>query len=821
MAIRRPNNMPAERDQRDLVLDQSQYALVLTETKGTVIPYVGPTKTNLDTTDSPVRFNALKRTFERVVTLEEAIRNFPRAEEGSYIVLENPADDGSHPGQGAGAVQKLSHGRKINIPGPTTFPLYPGQVAKVIQGHQLRSNQYLIVRVYNEDEAKKNWNKSILKPAALGEEKTTASKEELTIGKLLIIKGTEASFYIPSNGFEVLPDIEGNYVRDAVTLERLEFAILLEENGNKDYRQGPDVVFPEPTQTFIEKENKKKFRALELNAISGIHIKVIADYEEGSKKFKAGDEIFITGKDQSIYYPRPEHAVIKYGDQEVHYATAIPAGEARYELDRLSGEITKVVGPAMYLPDPRTKVMIRRILDEKTVQLWYPGNSEALAVNRELSTLQRNNSTKYISSNDNSLAAGAEAMIGAEAMMYEKKLDYFAGDEIERKTSYTPPRCLTIDTKYEGVPRINVWTGYAIMLVNQKGERRVVKGPATILPEYDEYLESMSLSTGKPKNTDNIKQTAYLRIIHNKVSDIVEDVETKDLCKLGIKVSYRVNFVGDEKKWFDIENYIKLLCDHFRSKVKSAAKHFSIEQLYLNTVDFVRDTLLGKKENNKDRPGKTFENGMRVYDIEVLDVKIKDKDIEEMLIENQKNVVAQNLKIAKKRKEKDTTIEEEKINQELERARIETSNQKAKLVVISIGEQLKAELAEVDKDKQVEIEKENIESKVEDIKLIRDQKKAVAQQNERNVRIQQDIARMKAEVDSYVEKAQAINPHLVQALQAFGDKLALESVCKSMSPLAILGGESVSEVIQRMLKGTGLSDSLNRMFNGGSIRDND
>lgn len=43
----------------------------------------------------------------------------------------------------------LKIGRKVNIAGPVSFSLYPGQMTKVIQGHRLRSNQYLLARVYD------------------------------------------------------------------------------------------------------------------------------------------------------------------------------------------------------------------------------------------------------------------------------------------------------------------------------------------------------------------------------------------------------------------------------------------------------------------------------------------------------------------------------------------------------------------------------------------------------------------------------------------------------------------------------------------------
>lgn len=54
-------------------------------------------------------------------------------------------------------------------------------------------------------------------------------------------------------------------MRNAVTLERLEYCILLDEDGNKRFIEGPDVVFPEPTERFVEKNGFRKFKAIELN----------------------------------------------------------------------------------------------------------------------------------------------------------------------------------------------------------------------------------------------------------------------------------------------------------------------------------------------------------------------------------------------------------------------------------------------------------------------------------------------------------------------------------------------------------------------------
>jgi major vault protein len=259
---------------------------------------------------------------------------------------------------------ELNIGRKVNIPGPINFSIWPGQMAKVLRGHHLRSNQYLLVRVYDEDETKKNWTKAVIKSKATAEseEPSVEIAEEapdLTMGSTLVITGANVSFYIPPTGVEVVQDGNGQYVREAVTLERLEYCILLDEDGNKRYIQGPAVVFPKPTEEFVYRNGLRKFRAIELNEMSGLYIKVIAPYTENKISYREGDELFITGKDQMIYYPRPEHAVIKYGQKERHYSIAIPAGEGRYYLNRKTGKVSLQKGPIMFLPDPREAVLVR------------------------------------------------------------------------------------------------------------------------------------------------------------------------------------------------------------------------------------------------------------------------------------------------------------------------------------------------------------------------------------------------------------------------------------------------------------------------------
>jgi major vault protein len=106
---------------------------------------------------------------------DQATQLFAIAPEGWYIVLKNPAQDGKPPKIGAANnLPELNIGRKVNIPGPVSFALWPGQMARILQGHRLRSNQYLTVRVYDEEAARANWGQAVIKPQTAAAESALA-----------------------------------------------------------------------------------------------------------------------------------------------------------------------------------------------------------------------------------------------------------------------------------------------------------------------------------------------------------------------------------------------------------------------------------------------------------------------------------------------------------------------------------------------------------------------------------------------------------------------------------------------------------------------
>src|SRR5262245_59555015 len=135
-------------------------------------------------------------------------------------------------------------------------------------------------------------------------------------------------------------------------------------------------------------------------------------------------------------------------------------------MNRKSGEIRMVRGPAMLLPNPIDDVPIKRVLSDRECATWYPGNAQVLAYHRQLRQ-----------------------------------------------------RAAVLETRYDGVPSLGVWAGYAVLVVDKQGRRRVEQGPRNLLLEYDETLETLQLSTGTPKTDDKLIETVFLRVLNNKVSD--------------------------------------------------------------------------------------------------------------------------------------------------------------------------------------------------------------------------------------------------------------------------------------------------------------
>jgi major vault protein len=123
--------MRSERDQRDLVLAPNEFAYIQDKTKGEINAHVGPTKATLSGDDIPMKFNADSKKFIEV-PVSDIKQTLVTAPAGWYVNLWNPSK--THPRQGTKNTtpEEMIIGKRVVIPGPCSFALWPGQMSEVI-----------------------------------------------------------------------------------------------------------------------------------------------------------------------------------------------------------------------------------------------------------------------------------------------------------------------------------------------------------------------------------------------------------------------------------------------------------------------------------------------------------------------------------------------------------------------------------------------------------------------------------------------------------------------------------------------------------------
>jgi major vault protein len=226
--------------------------------------------------------------------------------------------------------------------------------------------------------------------------------------------------------------------------------------------------------------------------------------------------------------------------------------------------------------------------------------------------------------------------------------------------------------------------------------------------------------------------------------------------------------------------------------------------------------VLGTQGDDGTRPGRRFEeNGMRIYDVEVLGVEIGDESIETLVVGAQHAVVEQTLTLDEERRRLELTREREEIERQVQAIQALTREQTlalARAEVLAAFELERAKIqAEADARKarlDATLADQSAMDGVHSAELLRRRSTAQLELETSDKELALRLRELQAEVAAVAEKARAVSPDLVAALTAFGDRALAEKMAQSMAPLAILGGESVSEVLARLLRGTTLAKVL-------------
>jgi len=357
------------------------------------------------------------------------------------------------------------------------------------------------------------------------------------------------------------------------------------------------------------------------------------------------------------------------------------------------------------------------------------------------------------------------------------------------------------------------------MIVGKDGKRKAVIGPATVLLDYDQTLEVLRLSTNRsklepgekkgPKTTDNLFETVYLNVMNNKVSDIV-NVHTRDQVEVNIKLSFHVDFTGEPEKWFNVVNYVKLLCDRVRSILKGVIRKVDIETLFADHVSIVRDTVLGKhNEESGERDGMVFNsNGMKVIDVDVLGFDIPDQQVAAELITAQRQALTTSLKLQNRQREVEAQERAEKLEQQLAQAQAET-------VVLTARLALKA----TEDDESLRVRRQEAQRAEQEARHALTEAKEDTCDLEHNSEVARDKASHAEELDfskgqqeirldgvaketeALTTRWSAVSPEVAKAVNNLADKQTAIAIAKAVGPFAALTSGTFAETMARIVPG--------------------
>jgi len=851
-------------------LTSGQFAWAISKKSGSYSVIFGPDP--MDATDDelfvlPSRIKPMK--VEPVDFPAAAIQDFILLNPGDYAVIYNPAENftDEHPNgpysKGRNEVKALKQGTK-RVVTSGYFPVWPGQKVEVRQIHTLSSNQFIMAVVESENiDTKAPYYELTLKCASIKkavvnkekEDETDATEKtvekcELKIGQRIIIPGNLTPTYVPPSGIEILPEVSiprqigrsneyeqtlgsNEMVRQAVVLGPTEFCVLLDEDGQPQVKKGPGRVFPGPYHVFRTKDSRNNvYDAYHLRPDRGILLRIVVDsitkdelakqLPQGSKldkdTYTKGDEIFIFGFDaylipsQSIEVIDPKTRQPHIGNNHSSiYVQAVGVDQKSgvYVADVETGNVRLVHGEKKLILDPRKECHVRRKVPAK---MW-------------------------------------NLIIG-------KGEPHKTVDDVNMVE--TPWALSVVIPNNEAV------------LVTSKSGRRAEVGPKTILLEYEEWLEVLQLSRGRPKNDHNALETCYLRVSGNRISDQIV-LETEDFVDVIVDVQYGVEFVGETEdeqiQWFNYKDYVKFFCSHLRSRLRASARKMKLADLYSNMADFVRDIVLGEKPEGGHRPGMLFkENNMKVTEVDVSLIRIPDASIAESFDSTKRQIVvseltraAEEINLVNARRTNEIANEKTKL-QEDELVRRQSLSTKqitiAHEATLLMAENRKTEiLKEIEVDivrleKQFEQKATEIEGETEISKIkaaldvvkasaerlrkkedfegefeILQKREAFTRETEteaikRTVELREklnllELALISAGSEADVKRLEAIQPGFIEALEGIGNKQVLAELASNLPAATgelgyLLGCGGVSGVLN-MLSGTPLVDTLKNL----------
>jgi major vault protein len=269
------------------------------------------------------------------------------------------------------------------------------------------------------------------------------------------------------------------------------------------------------------------------------------------------------------------------------------------------------------------------------------------------------------------------------------------------------------------------------------------------------------------------------------------------------------------------------MVDHLRSLIGNTVRNIGVQEFYTNAVNVLRDTVLGvKDEETGERKLRHFtENGMTVYDLELINITVKDPEVAKLLADSRQATLLDAVKLERAKQQLILVTGTEDANRQIALQQAITKEQSDKLKAEAAAREVETRKAEVEAINSLELlRQENarqaaeIEAKTKALYL----ETAKAQKDLDQTYAEKEAARkitlLVEEAKAQTTRMQAVNPALVEALVALAQTGQFEAIAEHLAPLSIVRGESLSGTLQSMFAGTPLEGMINNIENLSKVK---
>ena len=669
----------------------------LNETSGEILMHVGPTEFTPSANDRIVRSND-RGGFEQAPM--EA-RPFVMARDGEYVVLANPVKDGTIDDSaknggfiaGGNKEKELVSGTKRIIPGPCSFPLWPGQSAEVRPAHKLGANQYLLVEVVGEIEERAPYYRLVLESAglssavidqggeALASDASTPHVDpagrrgdgSLRLGQRIVIQGRHTQLFIPPSGIEIVPPIEETEPKDtdaedatstlppALAEECAKLVTIVREGINQkqfstlknELRHRPElplshraIILAALDQTFESRQhlvnNKRVDRDRQRSGPADPYARraVVLGPKEFCILFDAdGHPRIVRGP--ARVFPGPHDTFLQRGSRRRVYDA--------YELAEHQALWLRIITPitrdrlARHLP---AGVSLDREEYDAGAELIVRGQPSVFFPFIEAEVVNPSTREPHVGNDHDAVIIDAIG-IDQKSGIYVRDLRTGMVKMVRGETSYLiDPRSEELCPRLrEGESVASQWALSVVVpnneacLVTSPHGRRVEVGPKVVLLEYEEQLLPFRLSKGPSKDGHHTITTCFLRVQGARVADTFE-VESSDFVKLKLKLGFSGHFEGEALHWFDVDDPVKLLADKVRARLREVMRELPLARLVRDMGKIIKSTLFeGEAPAATGQELRFEENGMVVDACEPLEVRITDPALAELFSTSQRETV--------------------------------------------------------------------------------------------------------------------------------------------------------------------------------------